>query len=382
MFRKLFGRGKKKKEKKKKEEQDLKEVEEKKESAKQEEVKAKKEEATSGGLFSQFEAHNPDEAEEEAEVEGEEEEEEEEGGFFSRLKNGLDKTRDVFASQVNNLFTGRSKIDDELYEELEEILIQADVGVHTTMKMVDELRQKADERKIKDPAELQEVFKEQLQDILSGGLDDVYDEHQLTILMVVGVNGVGKTTTIGKIAQRAKMNDQEVLLAAGDTFRAAAIEQLETWGGRVGVDIISHQEGADAAAVAYDAVQAAKSRGIDLLIVDTAGRLHTQDNLMQELRKVRKIIGREADGARVEVLLVLDATTGQNAITQAKTFNKAVKVDGIALTKLDGTAKGGVILAIKEELDIPIKLIGVGEAVEDLQDFEAEAFIEALFDDE
>ncbi|KXS45475.1 MAG: fused signal recognition particle receptor [Candidatus Frackibacter sp. T328-2] len=373
MFRKLFGRGKKKK----KEEQDLKEVEEKKESAKQEELKTKKEEATSGGLFSQFEAHNPDEAEEEAEVEGEEE-----GGFFSRLKNGLDKTRDVFASQVNNLFTGRSKIDDELYEELEEILIQADVGVHTTMKMVDELRQKADERKIKDPAELQEVFKEQLQDILSGGLDDVYDEHQLTILMVVGVNGVGKTTTIGKIAQRAKMNDQEVLLAAGDTFRAAAIEQLETWGGRVGVDIISHQEGADAAAVAYDAVQAAKSRGIDLLIVDTAGRLHTQDNLMQELRKVRKIIGREADGARVEVLLVLDATTGQNAITQAKTFNKAVKVDGIALTKLDGTAKGGVILAIKEELDIPIKLIGVGEAVEDLQDFEAEAFIEALFDDE
>jgi len=377
MFRKLFGRGKKKKEKKKKEEQDLKEVEEKKELAKQEEVKTKKEEATSGGLFSQFEAHNPDEAEGEAEVEGEEE-----GGFFSRLKNGLDKTRDVFASQVNNLFTGRSKIDDELYEELEEILIQADVGVHTTMKMVDELRQKADERKIKDPAELQEVFKEQLQDILSGGLDDVYDEHQLTILMVVGVNGVGKTTTIGKIAQRAKMNDQEVLLAAGDTFRAAAIEQLETWGGRVGVDIISHQEGADAAAVAYDAVQAAKSRGIDLLIVDTAGRLHTQDNLMQELRKVRKIIGREADGARVEVLLVLDATTGQNAITQAKTFNKAVKVDGIALTKLDGTAKGGVILAIKEELDIPIKLIGVGEAVEDLQDFEAEAFIEALFDDE
>ncbi|SJZ63310.1 signal recognition particle-docking protein FtsY [Selenihalanaerobacter shriftii] len=369
MFKKLFGRGKKKK---KEEEQEQEEIEFKEEKPEEEKNTEETQEGT-GGVFSKFKTHDPDK------VEIEEKEEEEEG-FFSRLKNGLSKTRNSFASQVQNLFTGRSKIDDELYEDLEEILIQADVGVNTTMKLVDELREKAKDQGVKKPAELHDIFKEQLSDILSGGVDDVYDEHQLTILMVVGVNGAGKTTTIGKIAQRAKGNNQDVLLAAGDTFRAAAIEQLEEWSNRVGVDVISHQKGSDSAAVAYDAVQAAKSRDVDLLIVDTAGRLHTQDNLMKELKKVRRIVGRESDGARVEVLLILDATTGQNAISQAKTFNKDVKVDGIALTKLDGTAKGGVILAVKEELGIPIKLIGVGEGIKDLQDFEPETFIDALFD--
>ncbi|MBM7623549.1 signal recognition particle-docking protein FtsY [Sporohalobacter salinus] len=366
MFKKLFGRKKKEKEKEEKNEAQ--------EQIQEEVVETEDKNTDSGGVFNRFDTHDPEEIEDENRSEDSGED-----GFFSRLKSGLSKTRNSFVSQVQNLFTGRSNIDEELYEDLEEILIQADVGVHTTMKLVDELRTIAEEEDIKEPAELHNVFKKQLQDILDRGADDVYDDHRLTILMVVGVNGVGKTTTIGKIALRAKQNKQDVLLAAGDTFRAGAIEQLEAWGNEVGVDIISHEAGADSAAVAYDAVQAAKARDKDLLVVDTAGRLHTQDNLMEELEKVRRIIGREAEGARVEVLLVLDATTGQNAISQAEMFNEAVDVDGIALTKLDGTAKGGIILAVKEELGIPVKLIGVGEDVEDLQDFEPDAFIDALF---
>ncbi|WP_018250071.1 signal recognition particle-docking protein FtsY [Orenia marismortui] len=306
-------------------------------------------------------------------------EKEEKVGFFSRLKKGLTKTREGFVAQVENLFSKFSTINDELYEELEEILIQADVGVHTTMKLVDNLRGKAKEEKIKELKELTKLFQDQLTEILTKGTKEE-DNDQPTILMVVGVNGAGKTTTIGKIAQRTKEAGMEVLLGAGDTFRAAAIDQLKVWSSRVGVDIIAHQEGSDAAAVAYDAVQAAKSREVDLLIVDTAGRLHTQSNLMEELKKVKRVIKREADNMAVEVLLVLDATTGQNAISQAKLFNDAVDVDGIVLTKLDGTAKGGVVVAIKEELGIPIKLIGVGESAEDLQDFEPESFIEALFE--
>ncbi|GAB6098932.1 signal recognition particle-docking protein FtsY [Halanaerocella petrolearia] len=309
------------------------------------------------------------------------EEEEDKGGLFNRLKKGLSKTRKGFVDQIQGLFKGYSTINDELFEDLEEILIQADVGVHTTMKLVEKLKTRADEEKIKEPSKLTKILKEELTELLDGQTE-VEKQDKPTVLMVVGVNGVGKTTTIGKIAQRAKGADKKVLLAAGDTFRAAAIEQLQAWSSRVGTDIISHQEGADAAAVAYDAVEAAKSRETDLLIVDTAGRLHTQDNLMQELQKVKKVITNQAgDEMKVEVLLVLDATTGQNAVSQAKKFDHAVDVDGIALTKLDGTAKGGVVISVKEELDIPIKLIGVGEDVADLQDFEADSFIAALFDE-
>ncbi|WP_408954581.1 signal recognition particle-docking protein FtsY [Natroniella sp. ANB-PHB2] len=301
-------------------------------------------------------------------------------GLFKRLKDGLSKTREGFVSQIENLFSIYSSIDDELYEDLEEILIQADVGVHTTMKLVDQLKLEVKERKIKEPEKLIGVFREQLCQLLNKEVEQVEESNQTTILMVVGVNGVGKTTTIGKIAQRAKNAGKDVLLAAGDTFRAAAIDQLKAWSNRVGTEVIAHQEGADSAAVAYDAVQAAKSRETDLLIVDTAGRLHTQANLMEELKKIKRVITREAEEIKVEVLLVLDATTGQNAISQAQLFNQEVDVDGIALTKLDGTAKGGVIIAIMDELGIPIKLIGVGEDSEDLQDFEPETFINALFD--
>ncbi len=319
---------------------------------------------------------------EEAPEEAEEQEAEEEEGLFTRLKDGLSKTRQGFVSEIEGLFKGYASINDDLFEELEEILIQADVGVHTTMKLVEDLKEQAEEEKIKDPTRLTEILKEEVWELLeSDSVEETREEP--TVLMVVGVNGVGKTTTIGKIAQRAKAAGQDVLLAAGDTFRAGAIQQLEAWGDEVGVDVIAHQEGADSAAVAYDAVEAARSREVDLLIVDTAGRLHTQDNLMAELKKVREVIGDQAgEEMRVETLLVLDATTGQNAVSQAQQFNQAVDIDGIALTKLDGTAKGGVVIAVREEIEVPIKLIGVGEEVEDLQDFEAETFIKALFEEE
>ncbi|GAB6137687.1 signal recognition particle-docking protein FtsY [Halanaerobaculum tunisiense] len=311
-----------------------------------------------------------------------EEEPTEEAGLFGRLKKGLSKTRQGFVSQLQGLFKGYASINDELFEELEEILIQADVGVHTTMKLVENLKEKAEEEKIKEPSKLMKLLKNELEELLGGEVAEE-DQDKPTVLIVVGVNGVGKTTTIGKIAQRAKEADKKVLLAAGDTFRAAAIEQLQSWATQVGADLISHQEGADSAAVAYDAVEAAKSREADMLIVDTAGRLHTQDNLMDELRKVKKVITKQAGTEmEVEVLLVLDATTGQNAVSQAKKFDRAVDVDGIALTKLDGTAKGGVVISVKEELEIPIKLIGVGEDVADLQDFEPDSFIAALFDEQ
>ena len=304
------------------------------------------------------------------------EDEEEEKSLFGRLKEGLSKTRDGFVSQLESLFKGYDKINEDLYEELEEILIQADVGVQTTMKLVEDIKEKAREEKIKDPNKLINILQDDILAILNQPRED---DEQPTVLMVVGVNGAGKTTTIGKIAQRVKQDNKDVLLAAGDTFRAAAIEQLEVWANKVGTDVISHQEGADSAAVAYDAVQSAKSNDVDMLIVDTAGRLHTQSNLMDELKKVKRVIEKESGPMKVEVLLVLDATTGQNAVSQAKLFDEAVDVDGIALTKLDGTAKGGVVIAIREELGLPIRLIGVGEDLEDLQDFEPEAFVDALF---
>ncbi|MFI5358440.1 MAG: signal recognition particle-docking protein FtsY [Halanaerobiales bacterium] len=299
--------------------------------------------------------------------------------LFSRLKSGLSKTRDGFINQVSSLFTSYGKIDEELFEELEEILIQADVGVKTTIQLVEELRERVEEEGIKEPEKLNDLFRQQLTELLQAENAGLELAGGLNILMVVGVNGVGKTTTIAKIAQRYKNEGKSVLLAAGDTFRAAAIDQLRVWSERIGVSLIAQQEGADAAAVAYDAVQAAKARDVDLLIVDTAGRLHTQKNLMEELKKVKRVIEREGEGSNIQVLLVLDATTGQNAINQARLFHEAINVDGIALTKLDGTAKGGIVVAIKNELGIPIKLIGVGEAAEDLQDFNPEEFVKALF---
>jgi len=305
-------------------------------------------------------------------------------GFLQRLKDGLKKTKESFVNQVTNIFTGRTNIDDELFEELEEVLIQADVGVKTTFTLIEKLKEDVEEEEITEPEELMDYFQKELQSLLQNDEGGFKFDKDLNIIMVVGVNGAGKTTTIAKIAGRHKEEGKKVMLAAGDTFRAGAIEQLQIWGDRLGVNVIAQQEGSDAAAVAYDAVQSARAKEVDLLIVDTAGRLHTQTNLMEELKKVKRVIDREAAeiNAGVEVLLVLDATTGQNAISQAKLFNDAVEVDGVALTKLDGTAKGGIVIAVKNELDIPIKLIGVGEAAEDLQNFDPEEFIEALFSSE
>ena len=302
-------------------------------------------------------------------------------GFLQRLKDGLKKTKEGFVNRVTNIFTGRSNIDDELFEELEEVLIQADVGVKTTFALIEKLKEDVKEEEINEPEELMGYFQKELKSMLQNDEGGFNFDKELNIIMVVGVNGAGKTTTIAKIAGRYKEQGKKVMLAAGDTFRAGAIEQLQIWGDRLGVNVIAQQEGSDAAAVAYDAVQSARAKDVDLLIVDTAGRLHTQTNLMEELKKVKRVIDREAGeiNAEVEVLLVLDATTGQNAISQAKLFNEAVDVDGVALTNLDGTAKGGIVIAVKNELQIPIKLIGVGEAAEDLQNFDPDEFIEALF---
>ncbi|MGM0436692.1 MAG: signal recognition particle-docking protein FtsY [Bacillota bacterium] len=308
------------------------------------------------------------------------EKEEKNQGFFARLKKGLDKTRSNFVDKVTGLFTGDGALDDDFFEELEELLIQADVGIHTTMELIDDLKYIVDKKELETPSELYEIFKDELADMLQDEEGKLELNDGLNIIMVVGVNGSGKTTTIAKIAKRFKEKGKDVMLAAGDTFRAGAIDQLQVWGDRLGVKVIAQSEGSDSAAVAYDAVQSAKAKDMDLLIVDTAGRLHTQKNLMKELQKVRNVIGKEAgENIPVEVLLVLDATNGQNAISQAKLFNESVDVDGIALTKLDGTAKGGIVVAVKNELGIPIKLIGVGEAAEDLQNFNPEEFVEALF---
>ncbi|GAU78772.1 signal recognition particle-docking protein FtsY [Fusibacter sp. 3D3] len=299
--------------------------------------------------------------------------------FFSKLKEGLDKTRKGITDKIDDLFNNYGEIDDELFDELEEILIMADVGMSTSMKLIERLRAELKVRKIKDSSEIKVVFKDVVEMILNENNNvpfSVGDEP--TIIMVIGVNGVGKTTSIGKIAHALKSEGKKVLIAAGDTFRAAAIDQLMIWGDRVGVGVIHQSEGSDPAAVIFDAVQAAKARQVDVLICDTAGRLHNKVNLMNELSKVFRVIEREYPEAKKEVLLVLDATTGQNAIQQAKVFNEAAEISGIVLTKLDGTAKGGVVLAINAELNIPVKLIGVGEGIEDLQRFDAHDFVEAL----
>ena len=299
--------------------------------------------------------------------------------LFERLKQGLTKAKQGITDKIDDVLKSYTKVDEELLEELEEILITADVGVNTTMDIIDKLRDKIKENKITEPSGVKEELKNIIEEILTNENSILNVEKSPTIRLMVGVNGVGKTTTIGKLANRYKQEGKKVLLAAGDTFRAAAIEQLEVWAGRSNVDIIKHQEGADPGAVVFDAIKAAKARKVDLLICDTAGRLHNKANLMNELGKVFKIVDREFPEANKEVLLVVDATTGQNAVVQAKTFKEVADITGIVLTKLDGTAKGGVVLAVKSEVDVPVKLIGVGEKVEDLQDFDAKAFSEALF---
>lgn len=302
----------------------------------------------------------------------------------SKFKEGLTKTRSAFVEKVEDLITRRKKIDEEFYEELEEILITADVGVNTVLKLIDDLRKEVRARKIEDAAALQPVLSEKLVELLQG--DEQHNTIRLqpdgmTVILFVGVNGVGKTTTIGKLAHRYKQEGKKVMLAAGDTFRAGAIEQLEVWGQRVGVDVIKQQAGSDPAAVIFDALKAAKNRQADILLCDTAGRLQNKVNLMEELNKIYRVIQREVPGAPHEVLLVLDATTGQNALNQAKLFGEKTGVTGLVLTKLDGTAKGGIAIAIRQELDIPVKLVGLGEKMDDLQEFDSEQFVHALFAD-
>ena len=299
--------------------------------------------------------------------------------LFERLKQGLSKAKQGITDRVDQVLKSYTKVDDELIEEIEEILITADVGVETTMDIIDKLTDAIKTKKITDPKDVKGELKLIIEEILTNDNSTLDVRHSPSIIVMVGVNGVGKTTTIGKLAARYKKEGKKVLIAAGDTFRAAAIDQLEVWSNRSGVDIIKHQEGADPGAVIFDSIKAAKARNTDLLICDTAGRLHNKSNLMNELSKVFKIIDREYPEAKREVLLVVDATTGQNAVSQAKSFKQVCDITGIVLTKLDGTAKGGVVLAVKSEVDVPVKLIGVGEKMEDLQDFDAKAFSEALF---
>lgn len=300
-----------------------------------------------------------------------------------KFKDGLSKTRNSFSEKVNDLVSRYRKVDEEFFEELEEILISADVGVTTVMDLIDVLKTEVKKRNIQDPKEVQAVISEKLVELFTSDDDKIeglnIQPDGLTVILFVGVNGVGKTTTIGKLAHKLKSEGKSVLLAAGDTFRAGAIDQLEVWGERVGVEVIKQSEGSDPAAVMFDAVQAAKSRKVDVLICDTAGRLQNKVNLMKELEKVKRVIEREVPGAPHEVLLVLDATTGQNAMSQAKQFSDATDVTGIVLTKLDGTAKGGIVLAIRHELKTPVKFVGLGEKMEDLQEFDPEQFVYGLF---
>lgn len=302
-----------------------------------------------------------------------------ESGWFDRLKQGLSKTRENVIGQITSLLRLNRRIDDELLEKIEEILIQADVGVDTTMKLIDNIREIVKEQGLEESSELEQILKDQILNIL--GEDEPLDvtTHSPFSIMVLGVNGVGKTTTIGKLARRYKSEGKRVIVAAGDTFRAAGTEQLEVWCNRAGVELIKGKRGQDPASVIYDAIHASISRKADVLIADTAGRLHTKKPLMDELSKIGRVMKRELSGAPHEVLLVLDATTGTNAIMQAKMFNSAVPVTGIALAKLDGTAKGGIVIAVRDELGIPIKFIGIGEKINDLRDFSAEDFVSALF---
>lgn len=301
-------------------------------------------------------------------------------GFFDKLKKGLSKTRENITNKIEKLIIGYADIDDDLLDELEEILIMADVGVNTTDRLMESVRKGIKKKEINSPEDLKPFLQARISEILTAGSDETKAAEQgPTVILVIGVNGVGKTTTIGKLASYYQGQGKSVMLAAADTFRAAAIDQLQVWGERTGTRVIAHEEGSDPAAVAFDAVKAAKARNIDVLLIDTAGRLQTKANLMEELKKINRVIQREIPEAPHETLLVLDATTGQNAISQANIFTKAAPITGVVLTKLDGTAKGGVVIGIKAELSMPVKWIGVGEGVEDLRPFVAEDFAKALF---
>ncbi len=321
-----------------------------------------------------------DQIEEElAEIVQEEQEEETKEGLFTRLRRGLSKTQAGLLGGLGGIVS-KKEIDADLWDEFEETLIMADLGVSTTMKLRENIESKLSKQSLTSPESITDNLKEEILEILKGAQGaPINADTSPFVIMVAGVNGVGKTTTIGKLANRLKTDDRKVMVAAGDTFRAAATEQLEVWSKRVGTDFLKGQSGGDPSSVAFDAVKAAEARGTDILIIDTAGRLHTKGNLMDELTKMKRVVGRELDGAPHETLLVLDATTGQNAVQQAKQFNEALGITGIVLTKLDGTAKGGVIIAIADELNIPVKYIGIGESLSDLREFNAEEFVEALF---
>lgn len=300
-------------------------------------------------------------------------------GFFQKIKDGLKKTRDSIVGQIDSMLKSFTKIDEELFEELEELLVMGDVGVPTAEKICEELRARVKQNGVTDPNEIHTLLEDIISEMLSGG-EELNISTKPSIILVIGVNGVGKTTTIGKLANQLRNDGKKVLLAAADTFRAAAIDQLQIWAERSGCDIVKQNEGSDPAAVVFDAISAAKSRNADVIICDTAGRLHNKKHLMDELAKINRVIDRELPGADKEALLVLDATTGQNAVNQAEQFKLATGITGIVLTKLDGTAKGGVVLAIKQGLDVPVKFIGVGEQIDDLQPFDAKAFAKALFE--
>jgi fused signal recognition particle receptor len=301
------------------------------------------------------------------------------GGFFDKLKEGLTKTRNNINDAVTQVLKLAVTIDDDLYEELEEVLITSDIGVETSVEIIERLKKKVITERIKDTGEILPAMKSIIMEMLGDYETSTIPEITPEVRLVIGVNGVGKTTSIGKMAARIKNNNKKVLLAAADTFRAAAIDQLEVWSNRANVDLVKHKEGSDPAAVIYDAVQAAKARKVDVLICDTAGRLHNKKNLMDELGKINRVIDREYGEAKKETLLVLDATTGQNAVIQAKQFMEVCPIDGIILTKLDGTAKGGIVISIKHSLNIPVRYIGVGEGIDDLQEFNSRDFVEALF---
>ncbi len=305
---------------------------------------------------------------------------EEKKGFFSRLKTGLSKTRDNIVRGIDNVFNGFTAIDDDFYEELEEILIMGDIGVNATSNIINRIKLQVKENHIKEPAECKQLLIESIKEQMKVG-ETAYDfETKQSVVMIIGVNGVGKTTSVGKLASKLKEQGRKVLIVAADTFRAAAGDQLAEWANRAGVDIIGAQEGSDPASVVYDAVNAAKARGIEVLLCDTAGRLHNKKNLMEELKKMNRIIDREFPNAHRENLIVLDGTTGQNALAQAREFGEVTNLTGIILTKMDGTAKGGIAVAIQSELHVPVKYIGVGETIEDLQKFDSDEFVNALFD--
>ena len=304
---------------------------------------------------------------------------EEKKGFFRRLVSGLTKTRDNIVSGMDSIFHGFSKIDEDFYEELEETLIMGDLGVHTTTEIIEDLRRKVKEQHIKEPVECRQILIDSIKEQMDVGETAYEFEERQSVVFVIGVNGVGKTTTIGKLAGKFREQHKRVILAAADTFRAAAGEQLKEWANRAEVEMIGGQEGADPASVVFDAVAAARARKADILLCDTAGRLHNKKNLMEELKKINRVIDREYPEAYRETLVVLDATTGQNALAQAREFNEVADITGVILTKMDGTAKGGIAVAIQSELGIPVKYIGVGESIDDLQKFDADEFVNALF---